>query len=293
MSFKSMTGYGRASINEKHLQISIEILSVNRKHLDINIVLPKHLTRFDPKIRKKLAESITRGHITVRIFVTFLESTPLQIIPNLAIAKQIYQGWEKIASHIGKNETIPLTILERESDLFHYEETEEMEKLSPFILKAVDSALIPFLKMRLEEGKVLQEDIFKRTKLLTSCIQIIENESKKSEGKYHEKIFNKLKELLPLIEAKDDRLIKECALMAEKLDISEEITRFSSHLKQLQNILEKGCEFLGKTVEFLLQELAREANTMGSKSSSITIIEQVLLIKKELDRIKEQVQNVE
>lgn len=294
MALKSMTGYGRALIAEKGVQIVVEILSVNRKHLDINVNISRYLVRFDPEIRKILAAAIARGHVTVRITATFVEMSPLKINPNLALVKQLHKGWKEIAQAVGKgDQDIPLILFEKEGDLFNYEETAEMAELAPLIKKGVQEALKPFLAMRIEEGKILQHDIAQRIKYLASALDEIESQSEHSTTKYREKLITRLKELLPNLDTSDERLLKEFALIAEKADVAEEITRFRSHLKQFEEILQKDSESPGKTADFLLQELGREINTIGSKAADILIAKKVVEIKSELERIREQVQNVE
>lgn len=290
-----MTGYGRAVHEEGDVQVGVEILSVNRKHLDINIILPRHLTRFDPDVRKLISSQVFRGHLTVRITATFGGEAPLVVKANPALARQLYKGWEEIAEAVGfeKESNITLNLFENEPDLFIYEETEEMSKLGPKVLHAVEAALKPFMQMRIKEGEMLQKDIEGRLVFLKEAIEFIESHSGNATEKYRQKLLVKMQEVLPTLETTDERLIKEIALFSEKVDIAEEILRFKSHLDQLKQLLKSKNDTPGKTAEFLLQEFGREINTIGSKTSEIIITKKVVDVKAELERIREQIQNIE
>jgi uncharacterized protein (TIGR00255 family) len=295
MAFRSMTGYGNAALREEGVQISAEILSVNRKHLDINIILPRHLTRFDPDVRKLIAASVFRGHLVVRISAVFEEGSPLVVCPNLALAKELYKGWQEIAAGLGidAKAMFSLSLLEKEPELFTFAETPLMTRLQPLILQTVEKALRPFLIMREKEGKLLELDISKKIDGLKKSVQEIEGHAAQATGKYRQKLLSKMQEVLPTIDTADERLIKEIALFAEKVDVAEEILRLQSHLEQFAKLLKETRDTPGKTAEFLLQELNREINTIGSKSSELAITRIVVEMKGELERIREQMQNIE
>jgi uncharacterized protein (TIGR00255 family) len=290
-----MTGYGRAHLQTEGVLLSIEILSVNRKHLDINVILPKHLNRFDPEIRKKVASAVSRGHITIRISVAFMRDAPLRVRPNLAMAKQLYQGWEEIAEALDLEKShLSLSLLEKEPDLFIYEETEGMVMMGNLLFQGVDEALHPFLEMKSKEGELLKHDMLERIALLRSQSAQIASAAPAAQERFRKDLAQKVQEFLPLTEATDERIVREMILYATKTDITEEIVRFNSHLGQFKELLERGSEAVGKTLEFLVQELGRETNTMGSKSSSeLSITNAVVKIKAELERIREQIQNIE
>lgn len=290
-----MTGYGNAQLNERGIHINVEILSVNRKHLDINIVLPRHLSRFDPDIRKLISSKVFRGHLIVRIGVTFDEGSPLVVRPNLALARELYRGWQEIAQGLGidSKTMFSLSLLEKEPELFTFDETDMMKNLQPLILRAVEEALKPFLLMRESEGKLLELEILQKIKQLKRSVAEIEKYSANATDKYRQKLITRMQEVLPALDTADDRLLKEIALFSEKIDIAEEMMRLKAHLDQFEKLLQETKETPGKTAEFLLQELNREINTTGSKSSELAITRLVVDIKGELERIREQMQNVE
>ena len=294
MGLKSMTGYGRALLREEGVECLVEILSVNRKHLDINLVLPRHLARFDPEIRKAVAAALIRGHVTVRVAVVFMGESPWLVRPNVALAKQLYQGWKEIAQALEADSAVSLAQLEKEPELFIYEDKPaQMEQLSALIRRAVDEALKPFMAMRQKEGGLLEQDIATRLQLLRSKMEQIRPHASAATDKYRQKLLDRMREVLPSLDTVDERLLKEVALFADKVDIEEEIVRFLSHLQQFQELLHSDQEAPGKTAEFLLQELGRETNTIGSKSSEFALTRLVVDIKAELERIREQIQNIE
>lgn len=294
-TFKSMTGYGRASVQKKGVQLVAEVLSVNRKHLDINIILPRHFARFDPSIRKMIAANVLRGHLTIRVSASFERESPLLIHPNLALIRQLHRGWQDVAQAIGASpHEISLTLLKDEPDLFVYEEDPGMmDLLEKQLLEAVNLALQPFLAMREIEGQVIQKEIAERLQFLSHQMDQIAIRSSNASDKFREKLFQKIQEVLPNLATADERLLKEIALYAEKIDTAEEIARFKSHLAQFERLLSSGQEAAGKTAEFLLQELVRETNTLGSKTSEYEVSKMIVEIKSELERIREQIQNVE
>lgn len=289
-----MTGYGRASLEREGMQVVVEISAVNRKHLDINLALPRHFIRFDPEIRKAVGSRVFRGHLSLRIGVAFVKSAPVEVRANIALAEKLFQGWKQIAEALHVKETPSLSVLERESDLFTFEENAlQMEACGKLILEAVEMALGPFLKMKEQEGKVLELEIRERLDAIAKRFQKIHPFAAGATEKYRLKLLEKLKSSLPEIDADEGRVLREIALFADRIDISEELVRFDAHLNQFYSLLTSSEAAAGKKAEFILQELAREINTIGSKSSEIEITKSVIDIKSELEKIREQIQNVE
>lgn len=289
-----MTGYGRASLEREGMQVVVEISAVNRKHLDINLALPRHFIRFDPEIRKTVGSRVFRGHISLRIGVAFVKSAPVEVRPNIALADKLFQGWRQIAEALRINETLSLSLLEGESDLFTFEENAlQMEACGKLILDAVEMALLPFLAMKEQEGLVLEKEIRTRLDAIANRFRQIHPFASGATEKYRLKLLDKLKSSLPEIDVDEGRVLREIALFADRIDIAEELVRFESHLTQFFGLLKSDEVAAGKKAEFILQELAREINTIGSKSSEIEITKSVIDIKSELEKIREQIQNVE
>jgi uncharacterized protein (TIGR00255 family) len=277
---KSMTAFGRATFNTEMGHFTIEIQSVNRKFLEINVSLPPELSYFDVEVKKWLQPFITRGQVSVKITASFEGKSPFIIVPNLALARQMKAAWEEIAKETGfELGEIKLSLLSKADDLLRFEENRSEEEGYRRILRHVlDQALTSFIQMKSHEGAILQGDILNRAEKIRRAIKMIEDRSPFATKKYREKLLARLEEL---------------ALFAEKIDITEEIVRFDCHLVRFEERVQSADASVGKTLEFILQELNREVNTIGSKSSDMEIAKLVIDIKSELERIKEQIQNIE
>jgi uncharacterized protein (TIGR00255 family) len=293
---KSMTAFGRSCNVTPFGRFVVEIQSVNRKFLEINTFIPKEFIRFDSEIKKWISPQVVRGQINVRIIITFENSSPLIVIPNLPLARQIKSAWDKITKDLGlENQKFDIHLLANETGILLYDEEFQDETQYRTILEeTVKSALTQLQEMKSFEGKILQSDIETRFKLIETHIQKVELKAPHATEKYRQKLIERLKEVIPGNFENEERILREIALYAEKIDIAEEIIRFHSHLKQCKLILNSSSkDAIGKKMEFVLQELSREVNTIGSKASDIDVSYLVIEIKSELERIREQIQNVE
>lgn len=293
---KSMTAYGRATIAAPLGHFTAEIQSVNRKHLEIHTYLPKELTRFDSDVRKWISEAVNRGQINVKINACFELESPVVVKPNLSLARQIKGAWDAIANDLGLDpaKSFNLSLLKNETGILLYEEDLKNEdEVRSVLKKAIEEALNPFLEMKQVEGHALYLDIAKRLKRLEEAIQKINSKASGATDKFRQKLIDRIEEVLPGKVENEERILREIALYAEKIDIEEEITRFNSHLKQVDSLIQSKSGSIGKSFEFLLQELNREANTIGSKTSDVEVSHLVVSMKSELERIREQIQNIE
>jgi len=290
-----MTAYGRSNLKIAVGHIVVEIQSVNRKHLEIHVNLPNELEYFDIEIKKWISAHVSRGNINVKITASFETEVPFKVLPNLPLAKQTKEAWEKIAEHLllDKN-AFNLAMLVDVPDIVLIEENSEFQEVYRDSLKeAVEVALQNFIAMRMEEGNILQQDIENRLVLIHPMLQRIEKRTPFATQKYREKLIARLEEIVPGHIENEEKILREIAVFAEKIDITEEITRFFCHISRFKEIMQSTLQSAGKTLEFLLQEMAREINTIGSKSSDIDISRDVIEIKSELERIREQIQNIE
>lgn len=288
----SMTAYGRGVANLAVGQFSIEIQSVNRKHLEIQTFLPRELSQFDVELKKWISSSISRGQVTIKANVTFHDAAPFVIRPNLILARQLKEAWSQIAKELGVEE-FSLSLLKESSGLLTYEENRaEEENFRQALKLAFDEALKNFLQMKRHEGAVLEKDILSRLNKMGKEMKVIEEKAPEATVRYREKLQARLEEVLPGKIENEERILREIALFAEKIDIMEEITRFNCHLSHFEE-LTRSNESVGKTLEFLVQELNREINTIGAKSSELVIARGVIDIKTEIERIREQIQNIE
>jgi uncharacterized protein (TIGR00255 family) len=293
---KSMTAYGRSSISSSVGRFAVEIQSVNRKHLELNVFLPKELTRFESDIRKLISRFISRGQVTIKLFAKFDTSTPVSVIPNLPLVRQLKAAWDEIAQEVGldKKNSFSLSLIQNETGVITYgEDLQNEEVYRNIICQAIEEALKGFVEMRNREGKELQTDIEARLSKMQKWIVQIEKLAPGATEKYRQKLIERLNEVVPGTFENEERILREVCLYAERIDISEEITRFNSHLKQAEILINNNTGSQGKTFEFLLQELNREINTIGSKSSDVEVSKLVIEVKSELEKIREQIQNVE
>lgn len=292
---KSMTAYGRASTQTPAGHFVLEIQSVNRKFLEINISLPPELSQFDIEIKKWLSSHLARGQVSIKVSAFFEGIVPYIVRPNIPLAQQLKSAWSEIAQSLGKNEQeFPLSLLQSQEGLFSYEHNSAAEETYREILKKLlDEALKSFLLMKNQEGAVLLADIIQRLNKIRRLMELIQEKTPSATKKYREKLIARLDEILPGHVENEERVLREVALFAEKIDIMEEITRFFCHLQHFEELLQSNTLSIGKTLDFIRQELNREVNTVASKSSDRDIAKSVIEIKSELERIGEQIQNIE
>lgn len=288
---KSMTAYGRASMEIEGLNWVIEIHSINQKGLNINLYAPKELLCFDIDMRKWISEAITRGQITVRLSIKQEGPTSKIDVENL---KDLKNKWQHVASELGySRETIDLHFL---ADQLQGEtvlnSVKDETKTKKELKKLFSMALDDLMEMKLREGENLSKDIQARLKKIKKEVETIADKAVGAPAKYQEKLEERLKSLLQGNVLEETRIYQEVALIAEKIDITEEIERMESHLKQLFELFKGKEKSVGRTLDFLIQEMNREVNTMASKSD-LEIGKLCIGIKGELEKIKEQVQNLE
>lgn len=292
---KSMTAYGRGIFNAPIGQFVIEIQSVNRKHLEIQVMLPRELSQFDVELKKWLASYVARGQVSVKVNAAFHGPVPFVVRPNLPLARQIRDAWDEIAKDLNvEMPNFDLALLKGTEGLLSFEENRDEEENYRQVLKqAFEKALKGFIQMKEQEGSVLQNDMIGRLKKMGQEMKLIEGKTPFATSRYREKLIARLEEILPGRIENEERILREVALFADKIDITEEITRFNCHLTHFEELIHSKELSVGKTLEFLVQELNREVNTIGSKSSELEIARAVIDIKTELERIREQIQNIE
>lgn len=292
---KSMTAYGRAAVPAPWGRLVVELHSVNRKHLEINTFLPKELLRYDADIKKWVGELVLRGQVNVKISAYFEQHHTLIVRPNLALAKQLHQGWKKIVHDLRLSDSDEgfMKMLSTQEELFQYEEQElDPEACRQVLQEAIAEALQQLMSMKIQEGRLLKQDISDRFARLPKLIMEISLKAPHATLRYRQRLLERLNELGEANLANEERLLREVCIYAERLDIAEELTRFDSHLHQVEIVMH-GENSQGKTLEFLVQELNREINTIASKSSEVEVSRHVIEIKSELERIREQIQNIE
>jgi uncharacterized protein (TIGR00255 family) len=293
---RSMTAYGRGAIETALGRFTAEIQSVNRKHLEINVLLPKELMRFDAEIKKWISARIGRGQITVKFSVVFNQTTPLNVVANLPLALKIQKAAEDLAFTLKLPVTHELTLkmlAEQPSILLFDEQMEDEELYREALSTAFEKAMQSFVEMKLHGGRPIFIDISQCLETLHQDIEQIAYYAPQATKRYREKLAERLKEFSIGPREDEERLLREIGIYAERIDISEEITLFQAHLKQFKDVLSSQKEAVAKKLEFILQELNREINTIGAKSSELEVSRRVVEIKSLLERIREIIQNVE
>jgi len=288
---KSMTAFGRATLASDLGRFVFEIHSVNRKMLDMNLSLPKELLRFDTDIRKWLSHSLERGQVSLRLS---LQTEKKETAPHIASLKQLKEEWEKIAKKLGYDpkEAIDLPFLLSQLQPVSFEETKE-EEIGKILKKGVEQALKVLLQMKQREGKALASDIQKRLRVIEEAISEVEAHKEEPLLRYRRKLLERLEEIAPLTKETEQGIERELIFLAENMDITEEIVRLRTHLQEFRKHLSSKEGAVGRTLDFLTQEMHREINTLGAKSKEGKISLAVIKMKSELDRIREQVQNIE
>ena len=290
---KSMTGFGRAKLEKNNRIYSVEIKSVNHKYSDISIKLPRSLSYLEDKIRKETALNISRGKIDIYISFENYSEEGKKVVINQELVKEYMQQFELIAKENKLNINIPVTEITKLPDVLTLKETEEEEDIiQNELLECLKQALQNFILMREKEGNKIKEDLKVRISKVESEVKKISEYSTRLVEEYVVKLEERIKEILKTDIIDQSRLAMEVVLYADKCSVEEELTRLKSHIMQFKELIEINST-IGKKIDFLLQEMNRETNTIGSKSGSLEITNLVVNIKTELEDIREQIQNIE
>jgi uncharacterized protein (TIGR00255 family) len=289
----SMTGYGTAELVEENLKATVEITSVNNRFCEIQFRLPKHLSPLESKLKEIILSRITRGKINVAL--TWEEASPVAsyVKLNEEAADVYFSIMKQLKERYGLSGDIRLDQFFNLPDLVKVEKEEpDLERAWDVISKITQKALEEFNQMRKAEGEKLAQDMMERISRLDQTIPRIEKLTPESVGVYRGKLKRRIKELLDNSTVDEHRLELEVALMAEKCDVTEECVRFRSHNQQFLSAVKEDAP-VGKRLTFLLQEMNREANTIGSKAADAQISQKVIFLKEEIEKLREQVQNIE
>lgn len=292
---KSMTGFGRSEYTDGKRNITVEIKSVNHRYSDISIKMPRRYGFAEDKVKNAVKERIRRGKVDVSIMVENITENDVNIKLNTMIAKQYYENLLELRKEFSVEGDITLQFLAGLPDVMKaIPDVEDEEEITKAILIPVAEAAANLEKMRAVEGEKLAEDLIAKGRSIRSILDKIAERAPQVSIDYTARLRERITELIGgSIEVPEDRILVEAAIFADKCAIDEEITRLGSHLIQLENIAAKSTQPDGKKLDFLVQEMNREANTIGSKANDITITGYMLEIKSEIEKIREQVQNIE
>ena len=290
---KSMTGYGRAVETVNGREFTVELRSVNNRYLDCTVKLPRALSFAEDAVKQAVKGSISRGKVDVFISLRSESAQDVRITLNAPMVEGYIAAMRQMAQDYGIGEDISVSLLSRMPDVFTVDKPEiDEEQMLSDLLSVVGKALERYDAMRTAEGKALENDLRSRGETILSLVEQVEAGSGQTVADYRTRLENKLKEVLANTAIDESRILTEAAIFADKVAVDEETVRLRSHLDQMNNMLTTGGA-IGRKLDFLLQEMNRESNTIGSKCSDVRLARIVVDIKAELEKIREQTQNIE
>ncbi len=290
-----MTGFGRGEYTDGKRNIMVEIRSVNHRYCDIIVKMPRKYSFAEEKIKSAVKEIIRRGKVEVSVMVDDISDDDINVRLNTGLARRYYDNLILLKESLELEETPTLSMLVSLPDVMKsIPDIEDEEEVSQHLLHSTSLAVNNLDEMRCKEGAKLAEDLIQRAGYIRKMTEEIEKIAPEMVKMYGIKLQERIEELLgKSIEIPEERIIMEATIYADKASITEELVRLDSHMLQLVDIIEKSKEADGKRLDFLIQEMNREANTIGSKANNIDITNLILQIKSEVEKIREQVQNIE
>ncbi|WP_287587322.1 MULTISPECIES: YicC/YloC family endoribonuclease [Mogibacterium] len=294
---KSMTGYGRGIYSDEQRSITVEIKAVNHRYCDISVKMPRRYAFAEEKIKAAAKEVLMRGKIEIGVSIDNFGKSETDVNLNLDAAKRYYDALTELGQNfdLSGDGQISLSLLAGMTDvLTTVPAAEDEEEFVKELMTALDEALTGISEMRAVEGEKLAADILKRAAIMENTKNAIAERAPKIEVEYKERLHTRINELLDgSVEISEERLALEAAVFADKSNITEELVRLGSHIDQLRSFINSEEEAVGKKIDFLVQEMNREANTIGSKANDMEITSRMLELKAEIEKIREQVQNIE
>lgn len=290
---KSMTGYGRAEEIIDGLSISVEIKSVNHRYFEFSARVPRIYGFLEEKMKSFTNTLVSRGKIECYVNVENLEETETEITVNHSLAEGYLNALKELSEKFGLENDISAYSLSRFPDVISLHKAPDDEDRIWLAVQSVASkAIVKFINMRQAEGEKLKNDVLSRADFIIEKVKFIEERSPETVIEYNEKLKSRIKELLGDASVDEQRLLNEAAIFADKIAVAEETVRLRSHISQLREFMQAD-EAIGRKLDFLVQEINREANTIGSKAQDVDIAKSVIAIKAEVEKIREQIQNIE
>ena len=290
---KSMTGYGRAVETVNGREFTVEIRSVNNRYLDCSVKLPRMLTFGEDGVKQAVKAAISRGKVDVFITQRCEGSGDVNVTLSADVVAGYVSAMRQMAEQFKLREDISVALVSGMPDVFTVEKPDvDEEQLMNDLLGVVQTALLSYDAMRAKEGQALKNDLTSRGNTIRSLVSQVEEGNAQTVIDYRTKLYNKLQEVLASTTIDESRILTEAAIFADKVAVDEETVRLKSHLEQMDAMLASGGP-IGRKLDFLLQEMNREANTIGSKCTDLRLARMVVDIKAELEKIREQTQNIE
>ena len=290
---KSMTGYGKSEQTIDSLNVTVEIKSVNHRYFEFSARVPREYGFLEEKLKKYCNSLITRGKVECYVSVEDLEEREMEVNVNETLAAGYVKALKELSERFGLKDDISAVTLSRYPDVITlHKASEDEERIWNAVKTVAETAVSKFIEMREAEGSKLRGDILSRADYIIECVEFIEGRSPETVREYNEKLKQRMKELLGDAAVDEQRLLNEAAIYADKIAVDEETVRLRSHISQLREFM-NSSEAIGRKLDFLVQEINREANTIGSKAQDVDIAKKVIAIKAEVEKIREQVQNIE
>lgn len=288
-----MTGYGRNQQVIEQYEIVVEIRSVNHRYFEFSPKISRNYLYIEDKLKSLVASQVSRGKVEVGVFVTTVADEQQSVTIDRSLAKGYVEALRSVADELNLTDNIELTSLLRINGLFTVEKkADNQDDIWDKIEIVAKTALADFVGMKVVEGEKLHSDITQRVRGIESCVDKIEALSKNTVFAYKERLANRLEELIKNTGEVEQRVLTEVAMFADKIAIDEELVRLKIHISHLEDIMQKG-DVVGRKLDFLVQEINREINTIGSKCQDVEISTIVIDVKSELEKIREQIQNIE
>lgn len=291
---KSMTGFGRCEVQEESRKFTVEIKSVNHRYLDANIRMPKKLNFFETAIRSLLKQSVQRGKVDIFITYEDLSEQQVSLKYNEVLAAEYLSYFEKMQEKFSLENDIRVSTLSRYPEVLTMEEQAvDEEELWKGLKKALDGAIRQFVETRTSEGEHLREDLIEKLDNMLKLVSCIEERSPQIIAEYRDKLETKVKELLADTQMEDSRIAAEVVIFADKICTDEEVVRLRSHIVHMKDTLVSDDSGIGRKLDFIAQEMNREANTILSKANDLEISNIGIELKTEIEKVREQIQNIE
>ena len=290
---KSMTGFGRSQKTIDGMLITVEIKSVNHRYFEFNAKVPRAYLFLEEKLKSMFSNMISRGKVECFVTIEHLEAHNAEVNVDLTLAKGYLNALRQLSETFHLKDEISAYSLSRLPDVMTLHEAPQMEDAIWEAVKSVaDEALNQFIEMRSNEGEKLKVDVLSKAESILNHVSFVESRSPETVKEYNEKLKSRIQELLGNAEVDEQRLLNEAAIYADKIAVDEETVRIRSHISQLTEFM-NAAEPIGRKLDFLVQEINREANTIGSKAQDVEIAKHVIAIKAEVEKIREQIQNIE
>lgn len=290
---KSMTGYGRAQSVVNNKDITIEIKSVNHRFFDFNTRIPRIYGFLEEKLKAHIQKQINRGKIDVFVYIVNSSESSVEVSLDRALLNGYLKSLYAMRDEFNLIDDISVSTIARNNDIFVIKKTEEdTDSLWEDVKSVTDIAIKDFMTMRAKEGEKLKIDMLNSCDKIMEKVAIVEVRSPETAKEYRAKLEERIKELIGDTNVDENRLIMETAIFADKIAVNEEVVRLKSHISQLQGLLNLTVP-IGKKLDFIVQEMNREINTIGSKANDLEITKNVVDVKAEIEKIREQIQNIE